>query len=144
MPQTKTALIQPIPFLHFTGECLHAMRFYERTLGGEIDLLMTYGGSPFKDNIPPELHERVMNARLKLPGGGTLYGGDAIQECDGIKGLSLTLSFETTTEAEQTFQKLAEEGTVTMPIGPTFAAETFGMVTDKYGIDWMIMGVSLL
>lgn len=118
------------------------MRFYEKVLGGTIKLMMSYAQSPMADMIPKELAHRILNAQLELPGGALLCGGDCPPHIPytGIRGVSLGLNYATVEEAESVFNKLAEGGKVTMPFSPTFWAKKFGMLVDKFGVDWIING----
>ena len=132
---------QPIPYLAFDGNCAEAMRFYADALGGTLGI-MTTGQSPFADQCPPEHRDRVMHARLELEGGMFLYGGDcpANMPHQGIHGVSLTLNYDSVGKAEQVFNALAKGGNVTMPFSDTFWAKKFGMVTDKFGCNWIVNG----
>ena len=138
----STAL-QPIPYLNFNGNCAEAIDFYAAALGGTVASKMTFGEMPGAEPMPPEIANRIMNARLDLPGGGMLYGGDCPPHMahQGIHGVGLALQFDSVEEAETIFNRLAEAGEISMPFGPTFWAEKFGMVTDKYGVDWMVNAV---
>lgn len=132
----------PIAYLGFDGTCAEAMRFYERALQGKLEVLMTNGASPMAAHFPPETHDRILHARLALPGGGTLMAGDCPGNMpfEGIKGVSLTLNYDTIAEAERAFGALAEGGTVTMALQPTFWAKTWGMLVDRYGTPWIVNG----
>ena len=143
MSLTKTQTLQPIPYLSFDGNCADAMRFYERTLGGTIKVLMSGSQVPVQDEMCAAFGDRILNAQLELPGGTMLYGGDCPTHMpyEGIKGVSLTLNFDTVEEGEDIFNKLADGGQIFMPYEPTFWAEKFGMVTDKFGVTWVINGV---
>lgn len=142
MLHSKTANLQPIPYLGFDGNCAEAMRFYERTFGGTIVSMVTAADSPMADQVPKEFLNRIMNAQLELPGGHLLYAGDAPAHIpyEGIKGISITLNYDTVEEAEAVFNALAEGGKVTMPYSPTFWAKKFGMLIDRFGVAWIING----
>jgi PhnB protein len=137
---------QPIPYLAFNGNCAEAMRFYERALGGKLELLMTMGETPMAAEIPKESHNRVMHARLALPGGGALYAGDAPSHLpyEGIKGVSITLNYDSTDEARKVFEALSDGGQVLMPMQETFWAKAWGMLVDKFGAGWIVNGELLL
>ncbi|NEX60738.1 VOC family protein [Noviherbaspirillum galbum] len=132
----------PIAYLVFNGNCEEAMRFYERALEGRIETIVRNGDSPMADQIPKELHQRAMHIRLALDGDGYLYAGDCPPQMpyDGIKGVSLTLNYDTVEKAQQIFAALAEGGTVTMALQPTFWAKTWGMVVDRFGTAWNVNG----
>ena len=142
MPTNQTASLQPIPYLGFNGNCAAAMRFYEKVLGGKIKVMMSGADSPMAAQIPKEFADRILNAQLELPGGSFLYGGDAPADkpYEGIKGVSITLNFNSVAEAEAIFNTLAEGGKVTMPYASTFWAKKFGMLVDKFGVAWIING----
>lgn len=129
------------PYLFFDGNCADAMRFYERILGGKLEALMTYGEGPGCDQMAPEERDRVMHARLVLDG-DALMASDwtGPQPYEGMKGISVTLSYPTADEAQRIFGELAEGGQVAMPLEKTFWAETFGVVIDRFGLSWMIGG----
>ena len=130
-----------VPYLGFNGNCAEAMRFYERALDGKIELMMSGADSPMAARIPKEFAHRIMHARLALPGGAMLYAGDAMgQTYQGIHGVSITLNYASAAEAKKYFERLADGGTVTMAMAPTFWAKSFGMVTDKFGAHWVVNG----
>ena len=133
---------QAIPYLGFDGNCAEAMRFYEKVLQGKLEVMMTGGQSPMADQFPKEFADRIMHASLNIPGGGTIYAGDCPGSVayEGIKGVSIALSYDTVAEAERVFNALAEGGQVTMPMGPAFWAQRFGMLIDRFGVPWIVNG----
>lgn len=132
----------PIAYLAFNGTCADAMRFYERALEAKLELLMTTGASPIAAHCPPDTHERILHARLALPGGGMLMAGDCPTTVpyQGIKGVSLTLNYDTISEAEHAFKALSEGGSITMPMQPAFWAKSWGMLVDRFGTPWIVNG----
>ena len=135
-------MTQAIAYLVFDGTCAEAMRFYERALGGTIDVMMSGADSPIAAQMPKEFAHRILHARLVLPGGGMLYGGDSPAHIpyEGIKGVSITVDFATVAEAEKAFAALAQGGQVTMPMQSAFWAKRWGMVTDRFGTPWNVNG----
>lgn len=133
---------QPIAYLSFKGNCKEAMQFYESALGGKIEVMMSGADSPMAAMIPPETAHQILHARLVLPDGGLLFAGDCPQNMpyDGIKGMSLTLNYDSISEAEQAFNALADGGTITMPMQPSFWAKSWGMLVDRFGTPWIING----
>ena len=126
------------PYLMFNGQCETAFRFYEQCLGGKIEAMLTYGGSPMTEHVPPEWRDKIMHASLMVDG-KILMGSDSMPEqYEETKGSSVSVSMDDPTEAERIFQALAEGGTVQMPLQETFWAVRFGMLTDQFGIPWMI------
>jgi len=128
-------------YLTFDGNCAEAMRFYERTLGGKLEGVMTNAESPVADQTPPGSADRVMHARLVI-GDRVLMGMDGMpgKPYEGMKNFHLALVYPTTAEAQQVFDALAEGGRVTMPFQKAFWAEGFGMLVDRFGTPWMVNG----
>src|SRR5262245_8182842 len=133
---------QPIPYLAFNGNCAEAMRFYERVLDGKLEVLMSGADSPMAAQMPKEFAHRILHARLALSAGGVLYAGDAPANMpyEGIKGVSITLNYDTTAQAQKVFAALSAGGQVTMPMQPAFWAKTWGMLVDKFGTSWIVNG----
>ena len=128
-------------YLFFSGNCAPAIRFYERTLGATVQMVMTYGQSPDPEHCPAGAKDLVMHASLKL-GDRTLMASD-VPPSMGPKpmaGFALSLAYATTDEARRIFDALAKGGSVTMPMTQTFWAETFGMLVDPFGTAWMVSG----
>jgi PhnB protein len=128
-------------YLFFSGNCAEAMRFYERTLGGKLETVMTYGQSPEPQQCPAGAEGLVMHAALKL-GDRTLMASD-VPPSMGPKpmaGFALSLAYESTQEARRIFDALSQGGSVTMPMTKTFWAESFGMLVDPFGTAWMVSG----
>jgi len=127
-------------YLFFDGTCADAMRFYERTLGGKLDL-MTHAGSPMADQTPPGSADRILHARLTI-NGGTLMASDSMvgQPYGGMKGFSLSLVYPSVADAKRVFDALADGGRMSMPLQKTFWAEAFGMLVDRFGTPWMVSG----
>ena len=127
-------------YLFFDGTCADAMRFYERTLGGKLDLI-THAQSPIAGETPPGSADRILHARLVFDG-GMLMASDSMvgQPYEGMKGFSLSLIYPTAAEGRRMFDALAQGGKVTMPMQKTFWAEGFGMLVDRFGTPWMVNG----
>ena len=88
----------------------------------------------------------IMHACLKLPGGAMLFAGDTPpgMAFDGIKGVMLALQYDTVDQAHSAFNALTQGGgQVTMPMAPAFWAETFGMLTDCFGVSWAVNGAPI-
>jgi PhnB protein len=128
-------------YLSFDGQCAEAMKFYAEVLGAKLDALITYGDAPGDQPCPKEHAGRIMHAYLKHPD-FALMAGDTPPGVpfEGMKGVMMTLTYDKVADAERVFAAFAEGGTVTMPLGETFWAQTFGMVTDRYGTGWGING----
>jgi PhnB protein len=130
--------MQLSPYLNFKGQCEAAFKFYERVLGGKIEAMITYAGTPAEEHAPPELRNKILHARL-IVGSDALMGSDAPPDrYDAPKGFSVSLQIDDPAEAERIFHALAENGIVQLPIQQTFWADRFGMLVDQFGIAWMV------
>jgi PhnB protein len=130
------------PYLNFNRNCAEAMRFYERVLGGKLDLL-TFGATPgcAEMGIGEADKGLIMHACL-TDGPMMLMASDTPpgMTFEPMKGFGLALNYPTVEEATRIFNTLAEGGQVKMPLGETFWSELFGMVTDRFGTPWLING----
>jgi PhnB protein len=129
------------PYLFFNGNCAEAMRFYEKTLGGKLEMMMKNAEAPPGNGCPDADPNAVLHASVVVEG-SHLMASDwmAPEPYPGMNGVSLTLNYPTVDEAKRKFEALSVGGTVRMPLGQTFWVETFGMVTDKFGANWMVSG----
>lgn len=126
------------PYLNFDGDCEEAFRYYERVLGGEIEAIMKHGDSPIAGEVPSDWHGMVLHACLKV-GDQTLMASDSPPGHHRAPGnMYVSLHIEDASEAERVFVALADNGTVHMPFEKTFWAERFGMLTDRFGTNWMV------
>lgn len=130
-------------YLTFDGNAREAFTFYQQVLGGEL-AVMSFGESPIAGDMPAEHHGRTMHACLTFDG-QSLMASDSMPEgsCgaeryEGIKGCSIALHPASVAEGERLFVALAEGGQVIMPMEKTFWAERFGMLTDRFGVSWMV------
>jgi PhnB protein len=128
-------------YLTFNGNCAEAMRFYERTLKGKMEMMLTFAEAPDADQYPPGVGKQIMHASLVIDG-HRLMASDSMpgQPHAGMHGFSLSLGYDTAAEAKKTFDALSAGGQVSMPMQETFWAETFGMLVDRFGTPWMLSG----
>ncbi len=136
----KTTLVQP--YLFFGGRCEEAITFYRTTLGAQVEMLMRFKESPEPPPpgmMPPDWGEKVMHATLSI-GGAKIMASDGCggSEATGFAGFSLSLSLPDEAAAQRAFTALAEGGKVEMPLGKTFWSPCFGMLTDRFGVGWMV------
>jgi PhnB protein len=136
-----TPMTQLNAYLSFDGNCAEAMTYYARLLGARIETMMTFGEVPGCEPPPPGYADKIMHAYL-VHDGFSLMAGDMPpgMPYGGVQGVMLALVLDTAAEARRVFAALAEGGQVQMPLGETFWAELFGMVTDRYGVPWGISG----
>ncbi len=134
--------MQMTAYLFFDGNCAEAMHYYERALGGKIEMSMTQADDPTAAaQTPPDSPARIIHARLDFAG-GVLMASDwmAGHAYPGMSGFALSLAYTTVADAKKIFDVLADGGTVTMPFEETFWVEAFGMLTDRFGTRWMVNG----
>ena len=125
-------------YLNFNGNCDAALKFYEKSLGGKVVFRLTYGETPAAKETPKELHNQVIHARLQV-GDNVLMASDCPPDrYNEPKGITISINIETPEEADRIFAALSEKATIGMPIQETFWARRFGMLTDQFGIPWMI------
>jgi PhnB protein len=130
--------MQLSPYLYFDGQCEEAFKFYEQVLGGKLDALLTFAGSPAEAEVPAEWGSKIIHADFIL-GDGVLMGSDCPPgRYEVPKGFSVSIQIDDAAKAEQIFQTLADGGTIQVPFAETFWAKRFGMVVDKFGTPWMI------
>ncbi len=129
------------PYLFFPGTCEEALGFYQSVFGGEVSGIMRYGDMPPGAHPPgpPELAQKVMHSVFKSPG-VNLMAADNMRLAPGTEAERVALSIALTdvAEGERIFNALAAGGTVGQPYTKQFWRATFGMLTDKFGIDWMV------
>ena len=126
------------PYILFNGQCEEAMRFYEKCLGGKIAMIMTYGESPAASHVPPEMAKQIIHATLTV-GDFNLQASDCPPDKYAKpQGFSVTLQVKDAAKAGSVLKALAEGGNITMPFSSTFWSPGFGMLSDRFGIPWMV------
>ncbi len=129
------------PYLYFNGQAEAALAFYEKALDARVEMKMRFSESPDpipQGRLPAGFENKLMhaslvvgNARVMLSDGGAMTG-------QAIGGFSLSLQYDSDAEARRAFDALADGGRIDMPMGPTFWSPCFGMVTDRFGVHWMV------
>ena len=126
-------------YLNYGGNCEQAFRFYEQHLGGKITMMMTHAQGPNASNVPPNWKNAVLHARIDL-GGTELMGADIPPDrFQPMRSAYLSLTVDSTEEAERIYALLADDGQIFMPMEETFFAFRFAMLRDKFGTSWMIL-----
>jgi len=129
-------------YLNFNGRCAEAFQFYADLFGGQITFMQTFGESPMAGHVGSDWQGAVMHATLKI-GDDIINGADAPPDrYQTPAGFSLTFATSDLVRAQHVFDALADGGHVVLPLQETFWAPKFGMVTDRFGIPWMINGES--
>jgi PhnB protein len=124
------------PYIAFKGNCRAAIEFYKSALDAEVLFTQTVGESPMSNMGPAE---NIMHCTIKV-------GGSTIMMCDDPRpgseaaggNISMAIGLNDPEQAKQIFANLANGGTVAMPLEKTYWAEAFGMVTDRFGVKWMV------
>jgi PhnB protein len=126
-------------YLNYGGNCEQAFRFYEQHLGGKITFLMRHGEQPEQGGVSPDWKNAVLHARMNL-GGTELLGADIPPDrFQPIRSAYLSLSVDSSEEAERVHALLADGGQIFMPMEETFFATRFSMLRDRFGTSWMIL-----
>ena len=134
------AIVQP--YLTLGGRCEEAINFYRTAIGAQLDMLLRFSESP--EPMPPGMlkpgfENKVMHSSFRV-GESTIMASDGCGGESTISGFSLSLSLTvpTVADAERVFAALSDGGNVTMPLNKTFWSPSFGMLTDRFGVSWMI------
>ena len=143
MNDTLQTMFLPLiqPYLFFNGCCEEALEFYEQHLGAKREMLMRYDEAP--DPPPPDMlasgwETKVMHACI-LIGQSRIMASDGCSADDvGFNGFALSLTLPDEQEVNRVFTLLTEGGSIQMPLGKTFWSPCFGMLTDRFGVAWMI------
>lgn len=124
------------PYIAFRGNCREAIEFYKAALGATEVYAQTYGDSPMAEMGSPDA---IMHATLHI-GDTNIMMCDDFHSPDFTTGgnISLAIGLDDVDLAKRYFDALAQGGTVTMPLDKTFWADAFGMLTDKFGVKWMM------
>ena len=132
------------PYLNFEGNCEEAFNFYKSVFGSEFMYMGRFEDMPSQEGMPPmreEFKKKIMHVSL-LIGETILMGSDTGGDCapSFVAGnnISLSLNPNSKAEADKLFAALSKDGKVIMPMEDMFWGEYFGMLTDKFGINWMI------
>ena len=124
------------PYLHFQDDARQAMEFYEQVFGGTLTV-NTFGD--FGQSDSPD-KDKVMHGQLETAGGFTLMGADTPSHLayDAGSRISVSLSGTDGDELRGYWEKLGDGATVTVPLEKQMWGDEFGMLTDRFGVDWMV------
>lgn len=127
------------PYVFFYGRCEEALGFYKKVLGGDYEL-QRVKETPMASEMPPGSENRVMHASFNAPGVAFFASdGRDTKAVDPDEGnISLALDAKDDAEGDRVFKALAEGGKVTMPLEAAFWGGRFGMIHDRFGVEWMM------
>ena len=132
-------------YLHFDGQCLEAFTFYKSIFGGEFPYVGTYGQMPPQEGLPSVAEadkDKIMHMSLSIGKETLLMGSDVVENfgTPPVIGdnFSIFITANSKEEADQIFNALSEGGHPTMPMTTTFWGDYYGMLTDKFKINWMV------
>jgi PhnB protein len=129
-------------YLNFDGRCDEAIEFYKSAVGAKVARLVRFKECPEpppSGTFPPEILDKVMHANLLIGDTNVLMSDGRATNTVKFSGISLTLNVASDADGAKFFSALGAGGKVTMPLGKTFFASSFGMLTDKFGVAWMIV-----
>ena len=126
--------MQLTPYLMFNGTCEEALNFYATTIGGEIKHLSRFEGSPIESMSDDK--QKVMHATFE-GNGFAFMASDGSKPGSDSSNVHLCLDYNDASAMENVFNALGDGGKITMPLQDTFWGAKFGMLTDRYGINWM-------
>lgn len=130
-------MIRISAYINFNGQCSEAMNFYQQCLGGELNL-QKISQSPMAAQLPSQKGAQILHASL-ISDAIVIMASD-ITASDYIKGnnVNLCLQCSNAAEIEKYFELLSKAGIVKMPLHQTFWGATYGELTDRYGINWIL------
>jgi PhnB protein len=126
------------PYLFFSGSCREAFTRYHEIFGGEL-ALVTSADMPADEQMPGAAPDAIMHAAVTTADGSLLMGSDdPTSDTVTVQGVRVNISVSGVDEVTRIFDALAEGGEINAPLGPTSFAAAFGMVTDRFGIPWLL------
>ncbi|MDY0779607.1 VOC family protein [Tenacibaculum sp. IB213877] len=133
--------MQAQTYLHFNGNCEEAMTFYADVLGGEITQQMTFSDAPESSlTFPEEVMDLIMHSTL-VAGDLVIMASDYLnqkEEFNSGNNFAVSINSFDEDEAVTVFNGLSEGGIIFMPFEEAFWGGKFGMLRDKYGVQWMV------
>lgn len=130
------------PYLYFNGNCEEAFNFYKSIFETDFVYLGRYKEVPQTDkHFFHELENKIMHASLPISKNMVLMGSDnteAYKETFSNSKFSLSITTDKKEEADKLFQKLSKDGVIKLAMNSTFWGSYYGIVTDKFGINWKI------
>lgn len=128
-------------YLFFNGRCEEAVKFYQSAVGAKVGEVMRFKDSPDpvpEEMIPPGFEDKIMHCDITI-GQTMVMASDGCGDVQPFQAFRLALTVPTESDADRVFDALADGGSIDMPLGKTFWSPRFGMLTDKFGVGWMVM-----
>jgi PhnB protein len=130
------------PYLNFAGNTEEAFKFYRSVFGGDFTTLQRFKDTPESGRVPDKEKEKIMHVALPVGNGNTLMATDALESMGHTltvgNNIQLSVEADSKDEVDKIFKGLSAGGKVTMQPADTFWGSYFGMLTDKYGVQWMV------
>ena len=126
-------------YLFFDGRCEEALEFYKKAVGAKVGMMMRFKDAPDKSMCTPGTENAVMHTQFEIGNTKILASDGRVQGKPKFDGFALSIWASNEAEADKIFKALGEGGTVTMPLTKTFFSPRFGMLSDKFGVNWMVL-----
>jgi len=129
------------PYLFFGGRCEDALAFYKAALGATVDMVMRFNESPQPvpaHKLATGFETKIMHSQFRVAD-NVIMASDGTDATRNFAGFSLCLSFDSEPEVDRAFKALSSGGKVVMPLAKTFYSARYGMLTDPFGVNWMVM-----
>lgn len=127
------------PYLFFEGRCEEAIEFYKQAAGAKVEMLMRYKECPEPAQTPPGADDKILHACFRI-------GDTAVMASDGhcsgnssFGGFALSITVKSEADADRIYAALSDGGKTLMPLGKTFFSPRFGMLSDRFGVMWMVL-----
>jgi PhnB protein len=130
-------------YLNFNGNCEDAFNFYKSIFGGEFSYFSRFGEVPdgYEYKASDAYSKKIMHVALPI-GNSVLMGSDCHEDqAESFvlgNNFSVSITADSKEDVDRIFGGLSEGGVITMPVNSTFWGDYFGMLTDRYGVNWMI------
>jgi PhnB protein len=128
-------------YLFFNGRCEEALEFYKKAIDAEVLTLMRFKDSPEPPQpgmVPPGSEDKIMHASVRIGNSIAMASDGRCEGQPGFQGFALSLSLANEAETDRVFAALADGGQVQMPPTKTFWSPRFGMLSDRFGVGWMV------
>ncbi|MCO6148195.1 VOC family protein [Flavobacterium sp. NRK1] len=128
------------PYLNFNGNTEEVFSFYKSVFGGEFAMVMRFGDTPGCENMPETEKNGIMHIALPI-GNNVIMGTDVPKSMEQVTmgtNMSISISVGSREEADRVYNALSAGGKATMPMDDMFWGDYYGMLTDKFEIQWMV------